>query len=287
MRGYAKVLPQFWIGSTGRQIRELGSDAQVVALYLITSPHATMIGIYYLPISFITHETGITVKATCKSLRALSEIGFCTYDEAMEYVWVHDMAFYQIEFQLKPSDNRVININESYQKLPNLHFLPAFYEKYKDAFCIENTRMLEGPLEILSSQEHEQEKKQEQNKTLSSLREDVVSGADHHSAPPIKIICPHENIIALYHETLPMCPRVIIWGKTRRGYLKQRWRDNPKHQTLNWWKDYFHHVKQSSFLTGQVPGREGKPAFLADLEWLVRPNNFIKVIEGKYHGGSV
>jgi hypothetical protein len=50
MRDYAKVAPTFWNGETGKKIRELGRDAQVVALYLITCPSSNWIGLYYLPL---------------------------------------------------------------------------------------------------------------------------------------------------------------------------------------------------------------------------------------------
>ena len=51
MRDYAKIVPQFWIGSTGKQIKKLGMEApQLIALYLISNPHANMLGIYYLPV---------------------------------------------------------------------------------------------------------------------------------------------------------------------------------------------------------------------------------------------
>ena len=43
-RDYAIVTPQFWTGTTGREIRARGRDAQLVALYLMTSPHANMLG---------------------------------------------------------------------------------------------------------------------------------------------------------------------------------------------------------------------------------------------------
>ena len=39
-RDYAIVSPQFWTGTTGREIRTRGRDVQLVALYLMTSPHA-------------------------------------------------------------------------------------------------------------------------------------------------------------------------------------------------------------------------------------------------------
>ena len=58
MRDYAIVSPRFWIGTTGRELRRLGPEVQVVALYLLTAPHSNMIGLYYLPIPTLCHETG-------------------------------------------------------------------------------------------------------------------------------------------------------------------------------------------------------------------------------------
>ncbi|MFB6311528.1 MAG: hypothetical protein ABEH64_10165 [Salinirussus sp.] len=97
--------------------------------------------------------------------------------------------------------------------------------------------------------------------------------------------CPHEEIIALYHEILPMCPPVRRWNDARKGYLRSRWRESPKHQSLDFWRGYFEYVAQSPFLTGKVE-RDDKPPFCADLEWLVRSSNFTKVVEGKYHRGQ-
>lgn len=95
--------------------------------------------------------------------------------------------------------------------------------------------------------------------------------------------CPHKEIIALYHEILPMCPKVEVWNKTRAGYLRQRWKESP---SLEEWRAYFEHVSQSKFLTGRVNGSKERPPFVASLEWLIRPENFANVIEGKYHRGK-
>src|SRR5689334_11865362 len=126
MREFAKLSPQFWINDRGRQIKNLSAEARLIAFYLLTSPHSTMIGIYYLPITFIAHETGFTLEETVKSLRSLIDARFCSYDELLEYVWVHDLAFDQIGFQLKENDNRVKAINDAYTALPDLPFLQAF-----------------------------------------------------------------------------------------------------------------------------------------------------------------
>ena len=51
---------------------------------------------------------------------------------------------------------------------------------------------------------------------------------------------------------------------------------------IEWWRTFFSFVAESKFLTGKTPAREGKPPFVADLEWLIKPSNFVKVIEGRY-----
>lgn len=93
---------------------------------------------------------------------------------------------------------------------------------------------------------------------------------------------PYESIVALYHETLPELPKVAKLTKQRHGYIRQRWlEDLPD---LPAWKEYFGVVRKSKFLMGKSNGSGGRPPFRADLTWLCRPENIVKVIEGKYHG---
>lgn len=95
--------------------------------------------------------------------------------------------------------------------------------------------------------------------------------------------CPHQNIVDLYHEMLPMCPHVRVMTKARQSYLRQRWSESEDHQSLTWWRNFFAYISRSPFLTGQADGRDGKPPFVADLEWITRPGNFAKIVEGRYH----
>lgn len=108
-------------------------------------------------------------------------------------------------------------------------------------------------------------------------------------------ICNHESVINLYHEHLPTLRRVEVWNDARRGFLRQRWREvaeelsktkEIKHaDVLEWFSDFFQHIATSKFLTGRVNDKSGR-AFAADLEWILRPSNFAKIIEGKYHGSN-
>ncbi len=102
-------------------------------------------------------------------------------------------------------------------------------------------------------------------------------GEQPNGRPP----CPHLRIIALYHETLPELRQVREWNETRRRLLQRRWTEQPERQDLDWWRDYFGYVRKSRFLMGQTTGRGGR-SFDCDLEWLIRPTNMVKVLEGKY-----
>ena len=92
---------------------------------------------------------------------------------------------------------------------------------------------------------------------------------------------PYQKIVDLYHETLPDLPRVAKLTKTRKGYIQQRWKEDMPE--LKNWGNFFDYVKQSDFLTGKVNGSGDRPPFRADLEWLIKPSNFVKIAEGKYH----
>jgi len=105
--------------------------------------------------------------------------------------------------------------------------------------------------------------------------------------------CDHEKVIALYHKHLPTLRRVEVWNETRKGYLRQRWREVAtelaeknlitSQDVLDWWDRFFTHIGKSKFLTGRINDKSGR-AFVADLEWILKPSNFAKIIEGKYHG---
>lgn len=88
MREYCKVSPQFWTGATGKEIRKTGRDAQLVALYLLTCPNSNWIGLYYMPLPTLCHETGLKPEGAWKALRSLSEAQFAYFDDASEHVFV-------------------------------------------------------------------------------------------------------------------------------------------------------------------------------------------------------
>jgi len=174
MRDYARISPLFWTGETGRFIRSCGHEAQVIALYLLTSPGSNMIGLYYLPMVVLCHETGSPFEGASKALRRLSEGGFAHYDERSETVWVVEMARFQVGEKLKRDDNRVKGIQKELEQYRKSPFFLGFYGRYEKDFHLAPLPEMEapskplaspfeGPSEPLRSQEQEQEQEQEKD----------------------------------------------------------------------------------------------------------------------------
>lgn len=91
----------------------------------------------------------------------------------------------------------------------------------------------------------------------------------------------HREVIAAYHELLPDLPRVKAWPAKRRQALdariRERCKDGKAANEITYWRAFFGHVRESDFLSGR------RTDFCADLSWLLKPENFLKVIEGKYN----
>lgn len=128
---------------------------------------------------------------------------------------------------------------------------------------------------------HKQECKEFQELNLSSAPGAADPSRTHLDQPKKPKDCPHQKIIDLYHHHCPTMRQVKIWNGERAKFLQARWRESPKHQSLDFWAKFFDYANSSDFLRGDT----GK--FAADLEWLVRPTNFAKVVEGKYENQGV
>ncbi|OXI24340.1 conserved phage C-terminal domain-containing protein [Burkholderia sp. AU15512] len=183
MRDYSRVSPKFWIGETGKKLKKSGAEAVVVGLYLMTSPHSNMLGLFYQPELLIAHETGLGIEGASKGLQRCIEAGFCAYDRESEMVWVFEMARFQIAEKLSESDKRSIGVQNEYNQLPENPFLAAFYDRYAKVFNLTKKRESkafelspsEAPSEPHRSQEQEQEQEQEDMSGMPDAARDILS----------------------------------------------------------------------------------------------------------------
>lgn len=168
MRDYGIVSPRFWIGETGKNLRG-DPESQLLALYLMTSPHSTMTGVFHCPVLYMAHETGLSMEGASKALARLSEVGFCEYDEASETVFVVRMAAYQIGDTLKARDKRVIGLRREIERMAETRMKSRFLAVYGVAYNLVDKGDVASPFQAPSkphrSQEQEQDQEQEQGET--------------------------------------------------------------------------------------------------------------------------
>jgi len=168
MRDYGIISPLFWAGKTGREIVALGDDAIVVALYLVTCPHASMTGLFHLPVAYIAHDTGRPLEGASKALRRVCGTGFAIYDEDSSTVFVPGMARWQIAERLDPADKRCKGVAREFAQVRNSPLAIEFWKLYAEAFHLPESLKpevsgkplrspLQAPSKPLRSQEQEQE----------------------------------------------------------------------------------------------------------------------------------
>ncbi|BCU08420.1 hypothetical protein [Allochromatium tepidum] len=111
---------------------------------------------------------------------------------------------------------------------------------------------------------------------------------------------PYEKVLELFRDHLPMLPQPYTVSRARQKAIRLRWDDaqkvgyfdefatpdGPIAAGLCFFDNFFLLVSRCPFLIGK------KAQWRADFDWLMKPNNFIKVLEGNYvekphEGGAV
>lgn len=90
------------------------------------------------------------------------------------------------------------------------------------------------------------------------------------------------QVVALYHQILPMCPPVRVITQSLAEQIKQRIiaDDLPN---LKIWRVFFEHVATFDLLIGRAAPKNGRTTpFVATLQWLTRGDNYAEIEAGKY-----
>lgn len=169
-------------------------------------------------------------------------------------------------------------------------------------------RMGGRPKEITDSVIPESDKVPEQTKTVSegfqaekpngtqaNSHKPIANSHEGESAPgkPAAVpTCPHLALIDLFGKHLPELPqpKPELWTGKNAEAMRSRWRwvltakrrngnryATTEAEALDWFDRFFAYVAGSDFLTGRN-GKWGN----CDLSWLMKADNFAKVVQGNY-----
>lgn len=308
----------FWLDN---EVQDYSSEEKYFYLYLLTNPYTAQCGIYKLPLRNVAAEMAIEYEAVKKLIEKFEGYEKIRYSKKTGEIAIKNWAKYNKSTSPKVTaciEKELSEINDK-NLIPYVYSnntIPEENENDTDTLSIPYPY----PTDTLSIEDgYDGGKKIKDNKiTNNSLRESNTSpkvdlptpqpqnsltnsdtepeealpftdleerGTKKASFTPPQPVdnllfpvdnCPHKEIINLYHSMLPTLPRVRDWTEHRQKLLRTRWREKPERQTLTWWEEFFKAVSRSKFLLGST----GK--FQADLEWLLHPEKFLRVLEGRY-----
>jgi len=291
-----KISPYFW--QTQKQI-EMSIEAKLVYIYILTSPHSSGPGCYYLPPLYIANDTNLSIKQVESGINELNKSKIIYYCYATNWIFCPEYLAnnpirnikmgigFKDKIEAIPSDfsgyqEFYKEIQKNEDKLPKslMEVLNNKYAENKSIYGEKHNRD-----EEIKTQEKYKNRFQEQIKAfannadkITNLKElDESSDIEDDEEEEKMSNVPVKKIIDLYHSICPELSRVRASGKQLNKFIKTRWKEDKERQNLQWWEDFFqNYVRPSDFLMGRAT------EFQANLTWLCRPQNFEKVVNGNY-----
>ncbi len=296
MREYGQIQCSYW---TDPDIQGLPDVAKLLGAYLMTGPHSNGLGCYRLPNGYIQADLGWSSDTVSEGFQALSEIGFAHRCENTDFVVIPKF----LRWNPVPNESAAKARIKEFEQVPARKF--SYYsllaqslmkhgkhwpEWFKEHLAASSDTVSDTVSEDIHEtvseclpttrpeQEQDQTRTEEPPDGGSSTRVASLTGP-----PP----CPQKEIIELYHEILPELPQVRyeMWkGSQHEQNLRARWREDPKRQDLGYWRRFFQRIHEACpFLLGQgEPNPKSGKVFQASLRWIVKRDNFAKILEGHY-----
>lgn len=175
MRDYGRVFSAFW---QSEDTRALSEDGRMLALYLLTSPHANLIGCFRLPDAYAADDMQWTSQRVREGFAELQSKGFLTRDEGSKWTFLHKY----LKWNGFENGNVAIAAHKAFDQVPPIALkallakaLLEFGSHLKEPFA----NHLQTLLEPFANPEPEPIQNQNHNQSLTQN----PAGADF-AAPP-------------------------------------------------------------------------------------------------------
>ena len=215
-------------------------------------------------------KTGLQVRELDEVARRLDEVGLIDRETLQPTGWdgrqfVSDSSTQRVQkHRAKERENKETNQRNNVKQPCNAD------ETLQERFC-------NAPDTDTDTDTDKKEAKASSSELADATSDRAGDGGDYSPEKPGIPPCPHQDIIALYHQILPELPSVIPsrWpGSEGESQLRTRWREDKRHRDLLFWENFFRTVRTSRHWMG-----ENDREWRADLRWLIRRKNFDKAVE--------
>jgi hypothetical protein len=271
MRDYGKVHTRFWSSDT---IRGLTDDGRLLAMYLMTSPHSTIAGVFRLPDGYVCEDMQWTPERVAQGFAELFAKGFGNRCETSKWVWVTK----HLEWNPPENPNQRKSAAKVALSVPDeCAWKQEFMRVCGPSLGIETPQKPNPSLTVVKPFPN-QEQEQEQDKKQPS---------------PAKLpTCPYEDIVALYLELLPELPAVRVMDDDRKRGIRKRWdwvmttkkpdgsrRAESAESAMAWFRSYFELARDNDFLMGRTKKAGEHASWKCDIDFLMTTKGLKQVLE--------
>ena len=133
---YSKVFVKIW---HSKDFRTLSEEGKMLFLYLLTSPHRNMGGLYYLPLPYLCYDVGLDEERVSKAFEELADKDMALYDYDTQVVLIKKWFCYNpIE-----NENQAKGLNKQLAEIPKSRLFKPFENCVKE-YCKYTETILKG-----------------------------------------------------------------------------------------------------------------------------------------------
>lgn len=219
MRRYRTFFPGYW---TSADIVDLPSDTKLLGAYLLTSPHANMIGCFRLPNAYVVDDLRMGSETVSKGFRNLCGNGFITHDSALSWVLINKF----LKWNPIENPNQGIAASKLVAEVPQnssvyaplLDMLRLNPRNFPDGF-VDGLGTVSKPFRNQEQEQEQEQKHEPEQNTLVQLASEI--GRDRHG----EIV---ENAFSLYCSLLKRDPRRYGLTQPRKAKAVARLKEREK-----------------------------------------------------------
>ncbi|MFM2322171.1 MAG: uncharacterized protein RLZZ225_324 [Pseudomonadota bacterium] len=194
MREYGSVQTQFW---SDLALQNLSTHAKLLAVYLLTGPHTTMLGCFRLPAGYVAEDLKWEVETVCNTFKELTQIGFLIRDTESNWVLItHFLTWNPIE-----NPNQGKSLSKLFNRVPpqatvfkplikillTQRYLEQGFENRLGALC-QPLQNQEQDQNQKQKQDQYQEKNQKQDDDVGKPSVDDLPSSNNKPKNPLVII---------------------------------------------------------------------------------------------------
>lgn len=293
MRDYGKVFSRIWESA---DFRALSEDGRTLVLYLLTCQHGTIAGAFRVPDGYACEDLQWGQERVLKGFEELLSKGFANRCGTTKWVWI----FKFLEWNAPENPNQRKAAAKVAASVPDAcAWKPEFMRACGPLLGIEATqeeKPFSNPSEtVLEPVTVAVAGIPEKAKASSSSAEPTGQPAAKTSGKP-SAPTPYREIVGLYHEALPMLPKVKVFDgrlwEARCRAMRETWawvlsskredgtrRAETADEAIEWLRGYFAQAAENDFVAGRARPGAGHENWRADIDYLLSPKGIRMVLE--------